>query len=121
MELRQRVSSLIIFVWSLTICLLSRMSARLRCHGRMIEPPYWLSTIGLFAFQPVHHEWYIKFRGMCCPFYGKSAYKRSIADFSVGVAHGVVTAGFLSHYLCVVLNHMSDANITVNKMCWVRR
>ena len=46
---------------------------------------------------------------------GKSAYKRSLVAFSVGLT--LVVAGFLSHYLCCPLAYMCDDTSTVNIMC----
>ncbi len=56
---------------------------------------------------------YTKGRGMYCSVYMGKVHiklKISLAAFLV-VAHGVAAAGFSF----VVLNHMSDANIIVNK------
>ena len=57
----------------------------------MVDP------LSYFSFQPVHHDWFNKGRGMCYPVCGMMHIKEPLRLIEKE-AH-VATAGFLSRYL----------------------
>ena len=68
-----------------------------------------------FLFQPVLHNWCNKDCGICYPVCGMVHVKETLLLIDK-VAHVVVAAGFLSHYLSGSLPYVR-CHITINKMC----
>ena len=68
-----------------------------------------------FSFQPVLQNRYNKGRSIYYPIWGIVNIEKSER-----VVHKITPAGFLSHYLNGFLPYVRR-QITVNKMCWVRR
>ena len=57
----------------------------------MVDP------LSYFSFQPVHHDWFNKDRGMCYPVCGMMHIKQPL--LLIGKSSLLAAAGFLSCYL----------------------